>query len=197
MYRPSTGLPVLVLAVPVWYPCMHNKSQKQDRSQKDPIILTHLPTPRPKPTMTTKCVRCGKLTSMLCLACIKCNLCQRCQSSPSTDFCASCFDDSGRQEVIEAVRLCGETRRTCSNSFISWQRESARYVWRKIRLAEGKDPRKGVTYDFCQLNRTEVKIIRTLRRRLTPAEIREQRKDRRELLREGKTHEAVQNMECD
>ena len=182
--------------VPGNTPCRKICSQKQHRSQKDPIILTHLPTPRPKPAMTTKCVRCEKLTRMLCLACMECNLCQRCQSSHSTDFCASCFDDSGRQEVIEAVRLCGETRRTWK-CFVNWQRESARYVWRKIRLAEGKDPRKGVTYDFCQLNRTEVKIIRTLTRRLTPAEIREQRKDRRELLRDGVTHEAVEYLKCD
>ena len=146
--------------------------------------------------MTTKCVRCAKLTSMICLGCLKCNLCQRCQSFSSTDFCVSCFGDSQKQEVIEAVRLCGETRRTWK-CFYNWQRQSARYVWRNIRVAEGKDGTKGVSKDFSRLNRTEGRILETLMRRLAPTELREQRKDRRELLRDGVTHEAVEYLKCD
>ena len=171
--------------------CRKIPAQKHDLIK---IPLKSDATTTRTPTMADrgKCVRCGKDTALLCLGCIKSNLCLMCQSSPSTDFCASCFDDtnSKRQDVIRTVRRADE-KHWSTNNYLKWRELAPRYVWRRILIAEGEDPRKEVTTVLTEMSGPEKKILRTLILRLSKNFLRKMRRVRRQLIKEGFTHKQV------
>ena len=121
---------------------------------------------------------------MCCLGCIKCRVCQMCQASPPDDCCLECSGDDGRKEVMKTVREMDESRRSTNNYWL-WCREAPRNVWRKIRIADGKDPNRGVTEAMSPLNDTEERILETLKMRYNETELRGLRRLRRNAVREG------------
>ena len=115
-----------------------------------------------------------------------------CQSSHSTDFCASCFDDtdSRRQNVIRAVRRADE-KRLSTNNYLMWMEYAPRYVWKRILIADGKDPRKEVTALFTEMSSIEKKIQTTLTLRFSKKCLRRMRRVRRQLIKDGFPHKDV------